>query len=140
MAWIFAIFATLSQEEICELRDGKICDIRKYSLMAIKDDIIQWISNQLAARGHGAKGQLAEHLGVRPDVITRMLTTDAEKETRVIRADELVKISEFFGSPPPGIANTIPKADAEFARLYNSADDALKSELKRYLEYLTAQK
>lgn len=140
MERIFAIFAILSQEEICELRDRKIRDIRKNRHMDLKDQIRIWIKDQLAAQGHGAKGRLAEFLGVRPDIITRMLNTDPDKETRVIRAEELVKISEFFGSPPPGIAETLTIVDADFARLYNSVADEKKAELKRFLEYLSAQK
>lgn len=133
------MFASLSQERICELRDRNTREKRKYKRMTINDEIIQWITTQLKARGRGSKSELSEHLGVRPDVITRMLNIDPTKETRVIRADELVKISEFFGSPPPGIAGKASILDAEFARIYNSADETKKAELKRYLEYLTAQ-
>jgi hypothetical protein len=140
MERIFAIIATLSQEEICELRDRNNCDIRKNRHMDLKDQIRIWIKEQLANQGHGAKGRLADFLGVRPDIITRMLNTDPDKETRVIRAEELVKISEFFGSPPPGIAETLTIVDAEFARLYNSVGDEKKAELKRFLEYLSVQK
>lgn len=108
--------------------------------MDLKDQIRIWIKEQLAAQGHGAKGRLAEFLGVRPDIITRMLNTDPDKETRVIRAEELVKISEFFGAPPPGIAETLAIVDADFARLYNSVGNEKQAELKRFLEYLSAQK
>lgn len=134
------MFANLSQEEICELRDRISRDNRKYRLMTINDEIIRWITDQLKARGRGSKRELSEHLGVRPDVITRMLNTDPNKETRVIRADELVRISEFFGAPPPGIAGQTAILDEDFARIFNSADEKKKAEIKRYLEYLTAQK
>ncbi|QNQ62215.1 XRE family transcriptional regulator [Brucella sp. 6810] len=108
--------------------------------MDIKDQIRLWIKAELAARGHGAKGQLADYLGVRPDIVTRMLNTDPDKETRVIRAEELVKISEFFGSPPPGIAGIFPPIDADFARLYNSVDETTRGKLKDFLQFLSSQK
>ncbi len=106
--------------------------------MTITEEIIAWINEQLEARGHGAKGQLAEYLNVRNDVITRMLNTDPEKESRVIRAEELVKISEFFGAPPPRISDTLNVIDADFARIYNQFDEKKRAELKRYLEYLAS--
>jgi hypothetical protein len=59
-------------------------------------DIRIWAQGELAKRGHGAKGALAKFLDVRPDAITRMTNTDPEKETREIRAHELVKMRQFF--------------------------------------------
>lgn len=67
---------------------------------AIRD----WLQAELQRKGHGAKGKLAEYLGIRPDGITRMLNTEPGKETREIKAGELVKMGEFFGSNPPGVA------------------------------------
>lgn len=52
----------------------------------------------LAERGHGAKGALAKHLKVRADAITRMMNLDPDRETREIRAHELVLMESFFGS------------------------------------------
>lgn len=59
--------------------------------------IRQWLKAELQKRGHGAKGALAAHLGVRPAAITRMLNTDPGKEIREIRARELLGMQEFFG-------------------------------------------
>lgn len=59
-------------------------------------EIRLWLQEELAQRPHGTKGLLAKFLGVRPDAITRMANTDPHKETREIRAHELVKMREFF--------------------------------------------
>lgn len=67
-------------------------------------DIRVWMTEQLRAAGHGAKGKLADHLGVRPDAITRMTNTDPDKETREIRGHELLKMQEFFANDPPADA------------------------------------
>ena len=101
--------------------------------MDIQKELKNWIASELKDRGRGARGKLAEHLGVRPDAITRMLNTDPDKEARLIRADELVKISEFLGAAPPGIGIS----DLDFLQKYNSATPETKNELKRYLKYLT---
>lgn len=60
-----------------------------------------WMQAELSKRGHGAKGRLAKYLGIRPDAVTRMMNTDPAKETREIRANELIGMREFFGSQPP---------------------------------------
>lgn len=59
-------------------------------------EIRLWLQEELAKRPHGTKGLLAKHLGVRPDAITRMANTNPHKETREIRAHELVMMREFF--------------------------------------------
>lgn len=68
--------------------------------MDLEDKIKLWVSEQLREMGRGAKARLAEHLDVTPTQVTKMLNTGAGKEHRVIRADELVKIVEFFGEFP----------------------------------------
>ncbi|MDP3327715.1 LexA family transcriptional regulator [Parvibaculum sp.] len=56
-----------------------------------------WLQAELKKRGHGAKVALAAHLKVRPDAITRMLNASGRKESRDIRAHELLAMQEFFG-------------------------------------------
>lgn len=76
-----------------------------------QDDIRLWMQAEMAKRGHGVKGELAKHLGIRPDAITRMANTDPDKETREIRAHELVKMREFFEQPfeaPSSGGSTVP--------------------------------
>ena len=108
--------------------------------MDIQRRIKQWIIDELRSRGHGSKSKLAAHLGVRPDAVTRMLNLSPNKEARLIHAEELVKISEFFGSAPPGIADATPSNDDDFFRAYNAADEQTKADLKRYLKFLTESK
>lgn len=56
---------------------------------------------ELQRMGHGAKGRLAEYLGIRADGVTRMLNDEPGKETREVKASELVRMEEFFGKPAP---------------------------------------
>lgn len=61
-------------------------------------EIRLWLQEELAKRPHGTKGKLAIHLNVRADAITRMANTDPAKESREIRAHELVLMREFFAT------------------------------------------
>lgn len=56
---------------------------------------------ELDRMGYGAKGKLAKELGIRPEGVTRILADAPGKEGREVAADELLKMSAFFGSPPP---------------------------------------
>lgn len=62
-----------------------------------------WLAAQLERQGYGARQRLADYLAVAPNAITRMLNTDPNKETRLIKADELVRMGQFFGARPPGL-------------------------------------
>lgn len=66
-----------------------------------REIVREWLRKLLESAPRGTKSRLAEHLGVRPDVITRMLNNEAGKETREIRASEMVRIAEFFQVDPP---------------------------------------
>lgn len=61
----------------------------------------EWLADQLARRGRGSRKDLAAFLGVRRDAITRMLQDQPGKEPRDISGEELLKMAEFFGEPPP---------------------------------------
>lgn len=90
-------------------------------------DIRVWVQAELAKRGHGAKGMLAKHLDVRPDAITRMMNTDPGKETREIRAHELVKMRQFFSdeTETDDYLTTVPLVGyvGAGARAYYNADN-----------------
>ena len=64
--------------------------------------IREWISKKLKERGRGARRDLAIHMNVTQDKITRMLNGKAGKEQRRIEASELRLIGDFLGSLPPG--------------------------------------
>jgi len=83
-------------------------DLAKISaeLREIRELQRQWLVEQLKRRGHGSRSELAKHLGVRSDAITRMTNLDANKEAREISFEELMGIGSFFGSPPPGLENS----------------------------------
>ena len=77
--------------------------------METQDQFRKWLRQQLEARGHGSKagrpGASACRLGLPPDAVTRMIALDPNKEGRAIKADELMKIRQFFGADEaqPGI-------------------------------------
>jgi hypothetical protein len=66
-----------------------------------RKQIRDWMQAELNRKGYGAKGKLAEYLGIRPEGVTRMLKDEPGKEGREVAADELLKMSEFFGAAPP---------------------------------------
>lgn len=67
-----------------------------------RQEIIDWLKAELDRMGHGAKGKLAAHLGIRPEGVTRIIGKPG-KEGREVAGDELLKMSEFFGSTPPSL-------------------------------------
>ncbi|ABM45024.1 hypothetical protein X471_00009 [Bartonella bacilliformis str. Heidi Mejia] len=64
-----------------------------------REQLKLWLKEQLAKKGHGSKKMLAEYLGVLPSSITSML--ENSEKNRIIKADELIKIINFFGEIPP---------------------------------------
>lgn len=111
MAAIFAIFATLRQATFAIFAIEKFAFLANMNPMSDPQlTIREWMQAQLQSRGHGAKGALAKHLGVRPDAITRMANTAPSKETREIRAHELSEIERFFSMTAPGSLNDVAPA------------------------------
>lgn len=66
-----------------------------------RDIVIDWLVQNLEAKGRGSRKALAAHLGVRVDAISRMTSDKPGRETRDISANELLRMAEFFGKPPP---------------------------------------
>jgi len=64
-----------------------------------------WLARKLDEHGHGSRTKLAEALGVRPDVITRILNHEPGKETRRVSLEEAAIMSRVFGEAPPGFAH-----------------------------------
>ncbi|NTD84268.1 LexA family protein [Agrobacterium tumefaciens] len=95
----------------CDIRYRKICDDRENPIMNDKrKEIRDWLASELERKGHGAKGKLATFLGIRPEGVTRILGKSG-KEGREVAADELLKMSEFFGSTPPGLKLELTPVD-----------------------------
>lgn len=104
---------SIFMKQICDNRDYKSTDIRdnrdRYfcanrentRMDENTDDIRGWLAAELEKMGRGAKGRLANYLGIRPDGVTRMLNAEPGKEVRGIKADELVKMRRFFQSGTP---------------------------------------
>ncbi|WP_375663820.1 XRE family transcriptional regulator [Bartonella sp. CL63NXGY] len=79
-----------------------------------------WLNEQLAKNGHGSKKMLAKHLGILPSTLSNILNNSAKNKPikpRLIRADELIKIIDFFGEIPPFLI----KESEQFIRLYYQA-------------------
>jgi SOS-response transcriptional repressor LexA len=75
-----------------------------------RQEIRDWLQAELDRKGHGAKGKLAEYLGIRPEGVSRILADKPGKEIREIGADELLKMSQFFGVAPPGLQEQLSDA------------------------------
>lgn len=69
---------------------------------SLQENQRRWLADELEKAGRGARTQLAKHLGLRNDAITRMTNLDAG-ESREISVDELVRMAQFFKSKPPGL-------------------------------------
>jgi hypothetical protein len=67
----------------------------------------RWLADELKKKGWVAKSALTAYLRVRNDAITRILTESDNRPYREISFDELVKMSEFFGSTPPGLSSLV---------------------------------
>ncbi|MET3590504.1 plasmid maintenance system antidote protein VapI [Bartonella silvatica] len=84
------------------------------------DQLKAWLNEQLAKNGHGSKKMLAKHLGILQSTLSNMLNNSEKKKAikpRSIRADELIKIIDFFGEIPPFLI----KESEQFIRLYYQA-------------------
>ncbi|GEM_PF-6708158 len=111
MVGIFAIIAIIGQAIFA------IVAIDFFAIFANNNDMNDlrekqriWLSEKLAARGHGSRGELAKHLNVRNDAITRMTNAEAGKEIREISLQELMGMAEFFGESPPGLVDMLKAA------------------------------
>lgn len=60
----------------------------------------EWLRAEVAAAGHGVKSKLARYVGITADKLSRILSDEPGKETREIKAHELLKMQEFFGKSP----------------------------------------
>lgn len=84
------------------------------------DQLKAWLNQQLDKNGHGSKKMLAKHLGISSSNLSNILNNSARNKPtkpRSIRADELIKIIDFFGEIPPFLI----KESEQFIRLYYQA-------------------
>ncbi|WP_412058580.1 XRE family transcriptional regulator [Bartonella sp. DGB2] len=94
-----------------------------------------WLKEQLEKKGRGAKARLAEYLGIRRAAVFNMINLDPSKEMRLIKADELVKIIEFFEEVPACVQANSYK-DQDFWEMYERADDRQKQIVHNLLRSL----
>jgi phage repressor protein C with HTH and peptisase S24 domain len=78
-------------------------------------EIRAWLRTELQKAPYGTKTKLADHVGLRPDMITRIINEEPGKETRDVKAHELALMVEFFGTAPRGY---LPPAEGAPERQY----------------------
>lgn len=65
----------------------------------------KWLAARLLEAPRGTKGKLAAAMGLRADVIARMINLTGSGETRTISVPELHAIAKFFKDTPPGLVD-----------------------------------
>ena len=75
--------------------------------MDFENKIKVWVKNQLKPMPRGTRKKLADFLEITPTQLTRLLNLEAGKEPRSMRADEFLKIVEFFGKWPDNLTSSI---------------------------------
>lgn len=95
----------------------------------LQTNIKIWISKCLEEMPRGAKVRLAEHLGITPTQLYKMLNTEAGKEQRIIRADEYVKITAFLGKAPEHLMPFISGDEnkIQLLSIYDNASPEIQS-------------
>lgn len=66
----------------------------------------EWISERMPRR-RGAKSALAAAMGVRPEIVTRILNG-----SRKVQPDEIPAILDFFGVDPASVLGYLPSSPA----------------------------
>ena len=110
--------------------------------MDIQDKIKIWVKAQLMAMPRGAKKKFADYLEITPTQATRLLNTEPGKERRSIRADELVKITEFFGKLPDDLASPVhvDNGKQQLITLFDSVSPELQRAILAMVQSLAQNK
>lgn len=110
--------------------------------MNLQDKIKVWVKQQLAEMKHGSKKSLADFLDVTPTQLTKMLNTEPGKEHRVIRAEEFVKIAEFFGKTPDGLIPPLSNDDGkkQLLSIYDRVSPELQHAILAMVRALAEEK
>lgn len=104
-----------------------------------QDEMRIWVKERLAAQGRGARRRLADFLGLTPNHITLMLNTEKNKAVRAIKADEWLKIEQFFDPERPlqEIKNSPPSDKARLITIYDSFPPDVQQALLSFAEVLS---
>lgn len=88
------------------MRDRNFCGFRNNAGMRTMDERDRaWLRERLDSQPRGVRKRLAQHLGVQPEVISRMTSESGDKGTpRRISMAEASRIAQFFGEPLPSLA------------------------------------
>jgi len=107
-------------------------------LMRVEDDMRLWVRSKLAERGRGARKELAAFLGLTADQITRMLNMEEGKETRAIKADEWLKIKNFFAleDGQKTIERLASVGAVRLVQVYDSAPSDSQKILLEFAEFI----
>lgn len=97
-----------------------------------------WVRSKLAERGRGSRKKLADFLGLTSDQITRMLNIEEGKETRGIKADEWLKIKNFFAPEKmQEIGEPILIGRPRYIEIYDSSPSDSQKILLEFAEFVS---
>ncbi|AQS41377.1 MAG: Hypothetical protein BHV28_06740 [Candidatus Tokpelaia hoelldobleri] len=95
-----------------------------------------WLADKLAERGHGAQAALSAHLGLRDKTVSRMLKPSPEQGYRLIKANELARMMEFFGEMPPNFNEPLKEDRERLLALFDAASPVEREKMIAFLEAL----
>lgn len=100
-----------------------------------------WLADKLEERGAGAIAALSAHLGLRDKTISRMLRPSSEQGYRLIKANELVRMMDFFGEMPPSFNEPLKEEEEKekkrFLALFEAAPPVEQAKMVAFLESLS---
>ncbi|KAA6204327.1 MAG: hypothetical protein DU429_08705 [Candidatus Tokpelaia sp.] len=102
-----------------------------------QEDLCQWLREQLAAKGRGARADLARYMNLSPELITRMT-----KGTRSIGQRDLNMIMAFLGKAPPGVRQetALDARKSAILSLYEASSEAEQRAAFAFLQHLHSQR
>lgn len=96
-----------------------------------------WLADKLEERGHGAQAALSAHLGLRDKTISRMLKPSPEQGYRLIKANELARMMDFFGEVPPNFNEPLKEGRERLLALFEAASPVEQAKMIAFLESLS---
>jgi len=101
-----------------------------------------WLADKLEERGAGAQEALSAHLGLRDKTVSRMLKPSPNQGYRLIKANELARMMDFFGEIPPDfnapMQNEPLKEERErLLALFDAASPVEREKMITFLESLS---
>lgn len=104
MGGIFAIIAIIRQAKfaiVAILFFANIANTKHMKDLHYEDR--RWFADQMVGLGHGAKGKIAEALGLSRDAISRIINFKGQGEVRNVKPQELAAAARYFKDLPPSM-------------------------------------